>query len=213
MDHTTIAESRDPQFLLAGPPQPPSPGLLASSQYENLPVASNLPLLATAYNGPLIPRNDDRSAFAPPKLTHDHTVADTEAKLASDNAKIAPDVTDAGAKFKEVDPRNYPGRTIVLCFDGTNQKYGLENTNVVKLFSVLSKGDETRQLVYYHSGIGTYTPAAVSRTLEVKDKTVDKVFANNLHHHVMDGYEFLMHECEYSINSNTFTRFRSNPKV
>lgn len=41
------------------------------------------------------------------------------------------------------------GRTLVMCFDGTNECYDAQNTNIVKLFSLLKKDDPSRQLVYY----------------------------------------------------------------
>jgi hypothetical protein len=56
-------------------------------------------------------------------------------------------------------------RTLVLCFDGTSNEYdgevcpplrrgqyskvALQNTNVVKFFSLLKKDDSEQQLVYY----------------------------------------------------------------
>lgn len=40
-------------------------------------------------------------------------------------------------------------RTLVLCFDGTADQYDAENTNVVRLFSLLQKGNNSSQLVYY----------------------------------------------------------------
>ncbi len=43
---------------------------------------------------------------------------------------------------------------IVICCDGTGDEFGSNNSNVIKLFSALDK-DKTRQLVYYHPGIGT----------------------------------------------------------
>lgn len=40
-------------------------------------------------------------------------------------------------------------RTLVLCFDGTADQYDAENTNVVKLFALLQKGNNDSQLTYY----------------------------------------------------------------
>jgi uncharacterized protein (DUF2235 family) len=68
-------------------------------------------------------------------------------------------------------------RTLVLCFDGTAGMFtpkvltrlsvsplhsgthpiNVKNTNVVKLFGLLEKDDQARQLCYYQSGVGTYT--------------------------------------------------------
>ena len=41
------------------------------------------------------------------------------------------------------------GRTLVLCFDGTGDKFDSTNSNVVRFFSMLAKGDPERQMVYY----------------------------------------------------------------
>ena len=42
-----------------------------------------------------------------------------------------------------------PGRTLVLCFDGTGDQFDADNSNVVQLVSLLKKNDSTKQLVYY----------------------------------------------------------------
>lgn len=40
-------------------------------------------------------------------------------------------------------------RTLVLCFDGTGDQFDADNSNVVKLVSLLKKDDTANQLVYY----------------------------------------------------------------
>lgn len=40
-------------------------------------------------------------------------------------------------------------RTLVLCFDGTGDQFDNDNSNIVQLFALLSKGDWKQQLVYY----------------------------------------------------------------
>jgi hypothetical protein len=44
------------------------------------------------------------------------------------------------------------GRTIVLCFDGTGDQFDGDNSNVIRFFSLLKKGDNNQQLVYYQVG-------------------------------------------------------------
>ncbi|KAL5498608.1 hypothetical protein ACEPAH_1962 [Sanghuangporus vaninii] len=89
--------------------------------------------------------------------------------------------------------RSFRRRTLVVCFDGTGDQFDLDNSNVINFFSVLKKGDRKRQLVYYQSGIGTYSIPQVATPLFTKvSKTLDLMFANNLNHHVMTGYQFLM---------------------
>ncbi|KAI0028133.1 hypothetical protein K488DRAFT_28219, partial [Vararia minispora EC-137] len=47
------------------------------------------------------------------------------------------------------------GRNLVLCIDGTANKFGEMNSNVVELYSRLEKSPK-KQITYYDSGIGTY---------------------------------------------------------
>ncbi|KAJ6585623.1 hypothetical protein B0H19DRAFT_1110303 [Mycena capillaripes] len=58
---------------------------------------------------------------------------------------------------------------------------------------MLSKGDRTKQMVYYQAGIGTYTsPQIATPMMSRVSKFIDEAVAWNLDAHVMDGYEFLM---------------------
>ncbi|KAF8834711.1 hypothetical protein BDN67DRAFT_992604 [Paxillus ammoniavirescens] len=45
------------------------------------------------------------------------------------------------------------GRNLVVCIDGTSNKFGTQNTNIVELYSQLVKSK--MQLTYYNSGVGT----------------------------------------------------------
>jgi uncharacterized protein (DUF2235 family) len=45
-------------------------------------------------------------------------------------------------------------KNIVVCCDGTSNQFSKHNTNVVKLYKLLSKDDE-KQVAYYHPGLGT----------------------------------------------------------
>lgn len=148
--------------------------------------------LDTAYHGPVIPPDSDRSAFAPPSLNR--------AQALSQAAKSRAAVRSGR--------RGYLGRTLVLCFDGTGNQFDLDNSNVVNFFSVLRKGDHTRQLVYYQSGIGTYTIPQVATPLYAKtSKLLDLMFANSINHHVMSGYKFLMQECKCFLVITFFSFF------
>jgi hypothetical protein len=58
---------------------------------------------------------------------------------------------------------------------------------------MLKKDDKSQQVVYYQSGIGTYTiPEVVSPLRSNLHKLIDMAIANHLDAHVMGGYEFLM---------------------
>ncbi|KAF9533195.1 hypothetical protein CPB83DRAFT_846025 [Crepidotus variabilis] len=84
-------------------------------------------------------------------------------------------------------------RILVLCFDGTSNEYDTNNTNVVKFFALLKKGDRKEQLCFYQPGIGTwYEPGVVSPLLRWAARGLDLAFATYLDTHVIDGYKFLM---------------------
>ncbi|EIM85764.1 uncharacterized protein STEHIDRAFT_121799 [Stereum hirsutum FP-91666 SS1] len=84
-------------------------------------------------------------------------------------------------------------RTLVLCFDGTADQYDAENTNVVRLFSLLQKGNNSSQLVYYQPGVGTYLePGVVSPLFTWGAKVLDEAVAWYLPQHVIGGYTYLM---------------------
>ncbi|KAH9033054.1 hypothetical protein EDB84DRAFT_111459 [Lactarius hengduanensis] len=84
-------------------------------------------------------------------------------------------------------------RTLILCFDGTSDKYDKDCTNVVKLFSLFTKDHVDEQLCYYQAGIGTYTaPGFMSSIGQWVAKTLDMAVAWYLYQHILDGYLFLM---------------------
>ena len=45
-------------------------------------------------------------------------------------------------------------RNLIVCFDGTSNQFGANDTNVVRLVQALERCDE-RQIVYYDPGVGT----------------------------------------------------------
>ncbi|KAF7300706.1 hypothetical protein HMN09_00956400 [Mycena chlorophos] len=83
-------------------------------------------------------------------------------------------------------------RNLILCFDGTGDSFDADNSNIVQLVSALQK-DKSKQMVYYQSGIGTYTSKRSATPLATKISLMfDAAIAWNLDSHVMSGYEFLM---------------------
>ena len=48
-------------------------------------------------------------------------------------------------------------KNVVVCCDGTANEFSKDRTNVIKLFFTL-RNDPTRQVAYYHPGIGTMEP-------------------------------------------------------
>ncbi|KJA24882.1 hypothetical protein HYPSUDRAFT_76229 [Hypholoma sublateritium FD-334 SS-4] len=106
-------------------------------------------------------------------------------------------------------------RTIVLCFDGTGNKFGEYfrerteskhtlifhiNSNVVKFCSALVKNQPDKQIVYYQPGIGTYNERQLStRTISTVFRMVDSCIAINLDVHVKEGYQFIMRNYRYEL--------------
>ncbi len=83
-------------------------------------------------------------------------------------------------------------RNLVLCLDGTSNKFSNTNTNVVKLYTMLARVPD-QQLSYYQPGIGTMTPAAFwGRVRKWIVKQIDLATAWFLSDHVTDAYRFLM---------------------
>ncbi|KAG9116814.1 hypothetical protein FRC07_007432 [Ceratobasidium sp. 392] len=85
------------------------------------------------------------------------------------------------------------GRTLILCFDGTSNRYNEKNTNVVKFMSLIKIDVPERQLVYYQPGIGTYTNPGIFTPLSMKMANIlDQAVAWYIGAHITGGYKWLM---------------------
>lgn len=83
-------------------------------------------------------------------------------------------------------------RNLVLCLDGTSNRYKRDNTNVLKLFAMLDRS-RTDQVVYYQPGIGTITPIGeTSRLRRWFLRVIDLAFGILLKQHCLGAYRFLM---------------------
>ncbi|CAE6445853.1 unnamed protein product [Rhizoctonia solani] len=92
-----------------------------------------------------------------------------------------------------VDSLTLPGRSLVLCFDGTGDQYDHDNSNIVRFVQLLKKDDKKKQMVYYQTGIGTGVGASPQGIIAAKiSQTLDAMVASGLGNHVRAGYEFLM---------------------
>ncbi|KAI5272334.1 hypothetical protein E4T47_04499 [Aureobasidium subglaciale] len=80
------------------------------------------------------------------------------------------------------------GRTLIICLDGTGDKFDGDNSNIVHLVSCLKK-DDPRQVTYYQTGIGTYNSGGLSNGIAA---AVDMAIGSGLGVHVRDAYRFLM---------------------
>lgn len=80
------------------------------------------------------------------------------------------------------------GRTIVICLDGTGDKFDADNSNIVHIVSCLKK-DDASQVTYYQSGIGTYNGGGLSNGFAA---AMDMAVGSGLGVHIQDAYHFLM---------------------
>ncbi|KAG1740615.1 hypothetical protein EDB19DRAFT_1587536, partial [Suillus lakei] len=84
------------------------------------------------------------------------------------------------------------GRNLVICIDGTSNKYGDKNTNIVELYSKIIKNGT--QLTYYNSGVGTYSrPDALahSHMVERFSSILDLAIAHKISKNIMNAYGWL----------------------
>lgn len=85
-------------------------------------------------------------------------------------------------------------RRLVLCLDGTSNKYANANTNVVKLCGMLQKS-LPEQRIYYEPGIGTIVPPGIYGRIPRWIVTrLDLAFAILLGAQVQRAYRFLMEQ-------------------
>lgn len=87
-------------------------------------------------------------------------------------------------------------KNIVVCCDGTSNEYGDCKTNVLKLFSVLPKGDPD-QVTFYDPGVGTFSaPAALTKTTKAVTRVFGLAFGYGITKNIGDAYRFLMETYE-----------------
>lgn len=89
--------------------------------------------LGSASSGPTVASSSPRPL--PDALPRPHP----ERSAVSLNRRICPPVI----------PPTHTNRTLVLCFDGTGDQFDADNSNIVKLVSLLKKDDSSKQMVYY----------------------------------------------------------------
>jgi uncharacterized protein (DUF2235 family) len=83
-------------------------------------------------------------------------------------------------------------RNIVICCDGTNNQFGPENTNVVRLTQVLDR-DPANQVLYYDPGVGTLPELGVlTRLGKWLSKVMGLAFGAGLTGKVEEAYAYLM---------------------
>jgi uncharacterized protein (DUF2235 family) len=91
-------------------------------------------------------------------------------------------------------------KSLILCFDGTGNKFqgSAGDSNILKIYSMLDKEDP-HLFRYYQPGIGTYVESSSmsqkSRVGRIKSwytKAKDQAVGTSFGEHVMAGYKFLM---------------------
>src|SRR6266480_2307023 len=86
-------------------------------------------------------------------------------------------------------------KNVVICCDGTGEEFGDNNSNVVKIYSVLENSG--RQATYYHPGLGTlgsrFAPTKLGRFWS---KVKGLAFGAGLMDNLTDAYVFLMNQYE-----------------
>ncbi|KZP04114.1 hypothetical protein FIBSPDRAFT_1011984 [Athelia psychrophila] len=93
--------------------------------------------------------------------------------------------------------RERKGRNLVICIDGTSNKFGIKNTNVVEIYSQILKQESDEQLTYYDSGIGTYASPSWrswSHLKQVMDNKIDLLIAWNLEKVIIGAYRWLSNQ-------------------
>jgi uncharacterized protein (DUF2235 family) len=102
----------------------------------------------------------------------------------------------AQASGSTVPPCTTGERSIVLCFDGTESKFGPDPyTNLLKLFRLLDKDDSSSQICYYQPGIGASMTIQENSMWDwpaAANSAVDSAVAFTLDQHIMDAYRYLM---------------------
>src|SRR3954469_17074261 len=85
-------------------------------------------------------------------------------------------------------------KNLVICCDGTNNQFGPENTNVVRVIQALVR-DPARQRLYYDPGVGTLPEPGAWTALGKKVSTMfGLAFGAGIFWKVQEAYEFLMAE-------------------
>src|SRR5215475_1093782 len=83
-------------------------------------------------------------------------------------------------------------RNFVICCDGTNNQFGPENTNIVRLIQVLER-EPAQQRLYYDPGVGTLPePGVTTRLGKRLSAWFGLAFGTGLTWKVQEAYTYLM---------------------
>lgn len=84
-------------------------------------------------------------------------------------------------------------KNIIICCDGTGNEFGFTNSNVVRLYTSLDLSDETKQVAYYHPGLGTMGAPTARNAIEKQwTRLTGLAFGGGFRDNVFDAYRYLM---------------------
>lgn len=87
-------------------------------------------------------------------------------------------------------------KNIIICCDGTGNQFGEENSNVVKLFSVL-QAIPGEQVLYYNPGVGTMSDPGLRTGIGKKISILmGLTFGNGFARNIANAYSYLMENYE-----------------
>ncbi len=85
------------------------------------------------------------------------------------------------------------GKNIIICCDGTGNEFGSFNSNVVRLYTTLDLSNETKQVAYYHPGVGTMGAPTARNVIEKEwSRIAGLAFGAGFRDNVFDAYRYLM---------------------
>ena len=97
--------------------------------------------------------------------------------------------------FASPEPLQAPHKNIVICLDGTGNRFEACNSNVVKLFQVCVR--DHSQNAYYDPGVGTLGDTALTTSLgRLVNKALGNAFGVGLMKNVEEAYAYLMEHHE-----------------
>ncbi|KFH43239.1 hypothetical protein ACRE_060460 [Hapsidospora chrysogenum ATCC 11550] len=142
------------------------------------------------------PNRLDPSSASVRESRHSGNFSDPEEVLSAANVaanKASANAANAAAKSRGV-------RKLVLCFDGTGNKFHGDDSdsNILKIFRMLDRTADD-QYHYYQPGIGTYVVSGSLTHTSVRarlnswyQKAKDSAVGSSFDQHVVGGYRFLM---------------------
>ncbi|KAK4896661.1 hypothetical protein LTR27_005581 [Elasticomyces elasticus] len=160
------------------PSQAPPPGYLSGVRPLSPALRTAEPPTAFASNDVPFPGISQGNGSLSPT---------SETSVASSTSKV-PRLPRNIRAFQDGKNAEVLGRTIVICLDGTGDKFDSDNSNIVHLVSCLKKSDPS-QVSYYQSGIGTYDGGGLSNGANA---ALDMAIGSGLGVHIRDAYHFLM---------------------